>query len=239
MNRCLRWKPVEDFRIFFPPPSPTRMISPGRQHDLEGHAPGRGCARSGCPAARTRCTRSDLRRGSRGTTRACRGRSTPYCFSSSLSFIMLMPGPTVTVRSARSISWIWFIRLTSTRMPPRNGTAPSLSPVPPARGTTGILARLASLTISETCCAVLGRTTTAGRCSAQRCTGKGAGTLARFVRLDTPVSTEPGSSMIASSSATTPGSTVMTGAVVMVLSPGRRRRGGRRSRSRRTPRRAR
>ena len=28
MNRCLRWKPVEDFRIFFPPPSPTRMISP-------------------------------------------------------------------------------------------------------------------------------------------------------------------------------------------------------------------
>ena len=49
-----------------------------------------------------------------------------------------MPGPTVTVRSTRSISWIWFISLTSTRMPPRSGTAPSASPVPPARGTTGM-----------------------------------------------------------------------------------------------------
>ena len=51
---------------------------------------------------------------------------------------MLMPGPTVTVRSTRSISWIRFISLTSTRMPPRSGTAPSESPVPPARGTTGM-----------------------------------------------------------------------------------------------------
>ncbi len=39
-----------------------------------------------------------------------------------------MPGPTVTVRSTRSISWILFISLTSTRMPPRSGTAPSERP---------------------------------------------------------------------------------------------------------------
>ena len=48
--------------------------------------------------------------------------------SSSLSLSMLMPGPTVTVRSTRSISWIWFISLQSIRMPPRSGTAPSLRP---------------------------------------------------------------------------------------------------------------
>jgi hypothetical protein len=51
---------------------------------------------------------------------------------------MLMPGWTVTVRSSRSISRILFISLTSTTMPCRSGTAPSVSPVPPARGTTGI-----------------------------------------------------------------------------------------------------
>ena len=61
--------------------------------------------------------------------------------------------------------------------PPAQRTAPSLRPVP-ARGTTGILARLASLTISDTCWAVRGSTTTAGMCSAHRCTGKGAGTRA-------------------------------------------------------------
>ena len=162
------------------------------------------------------------------------GKKTPYCLSSSLSFSMLMPGPTVTVRSARSISWIWFIRLTSTMIPPRSGTAPSLRPVPPARGTTGILARLASLTISDTCCAVRGSTTTAGMCSAHLCTGKGAGTRARLARLETPVSTDPGSFMIASSSATTASSTVITGAVVIGQPPGLTPRGGRRSRCRRT-----
>ena len=189
----------------------------GGQHDLEGHDQVAGVTESGAQQREPATRDPAARRASRDTTPGCRGRSTPYCFSSSLSFIMLMPGPTVTVRSARSISWIWFIRLTSTRMPPRSGTAPSLRPVPPARGTSGIRARLASLTISDTCCAVLGRTTAAGMCSAQRCTGNGAGTRARFARLEMLVSTEPGSSMIASSSATTPASTVITD--VMVMAP--------------------
>ena len=72
---------------------------------------------------------------------------------------MLIPGPTVTVRLAWSISWIWFISLTSTTIPWRSGTAPSVSPVPPARGTTGIPWRLASLTTSEICSAEVGSTT--------------------------------------------------------------------------------
>ena len=93
-----------------------------------------------------------------------------------------MPGPTVTVRSTRSISWIWFMSLTSTRMPPRSGTAPSDSPVPPARGTIGMRSRLASLTTSETSCAVFGRTATSGMWSAQRWTGNGAGTRVRLTR---------------------------------------------------------
>ena len=91
-----------------------------------------------------------------------------------------MPGWTVTVRSTTSISTILFISLTSTRIPPRSGTAPSVSPVPPARGTTGMRRRLASLTTSETCSAVVGSTTTSGMCSLQRCSGKGAGTRARL-----------------------------------------------------------
>ncbi len=93
-----------------------------------------------------------------------------------------MPGPTVAVRFTRSTSWIRFISLTSTRIPPRSGTAPSERPVPPARGTTGMRSRLASFTTSETSSAVRGRTATSGMNSAQRCTGNGAGTRVRFTR---------------------------------------------------------
>ena len=41
-------------------------------------------------------------------------------------------------RSSMSISKIWFISFTSTRIPFRSGTAPSVRPVPPARGITGM-----------------------------------------------------------------------------------------------------
>ena len=75
---------------------------------------------------------------------------------------MLIPGPTVTVRLEWSISTIWFISFTSTRIPCLSGTAPSVRPVPPARGTTGIRWRLASLTTSDTCSALVGRTTACG-----------------------------------------------------------------------------
>jgi hypothetical protein len=76
---------------------------------------------------------------------------------------MLMPGWTVTVRSTRSMSRMRFISFTSTTIPPRRGTAPSASPVPPARATTGIRSRLASLTTSAICSAEVGSTATAGR----------------------------------------------------------------------------
>ncbi len=122
---------------------------------------------------------------------------------------MLIPGPTVTVRSTMSISWILFMSLTSMRIPPRWGTAPSDRPVPPARGTTGIPRRLASLTTSETSCAVLGRIATSGTWSPQRCTGNGAGTRVRFTREDVLASTRSGSPMIARSSSTTASSTAL------------------------------
>src|ERR687898_820150 len=84
----------------------------------------------------------------------------PCLRSSSESFSMLIPGWTVTVRSAMSISRIRFISFTSTMIPWRSGTAPSVRPVPPARGTTGRRSRLASFTTSETCSAEVGSTTT-------------------------------------------------------------------------------
>ena len=65
------------------------------------------------------------------------GYMTPYGRSRSLSFCMLTPGPTVTVRWSRSMSVIASMRLMSTRIPWRSGTAPSTRPVPPARGTSG------------------------------------------------------------------------------------------------------
>ena len=126
-----------------------------------------------------------------------------------------MPGPTVTVRSTRSTSWMRFMSLTSTRMPPRNGTAPSDSPVPPARGTIGIRSRLASLTTSETSCVVRGRTATSGMWSAQRWTGNGAGTRVRFTRDDMFGSTRSGSPRIARSSSMTASSTALLNATVM------------------------
>src|SRR5829696_5287391 len=113
----------------------------------------------------------------------------PWGLSSSESFSMLIPGCTVTVRSSRSSSRIRFISLTSTMIPCRSGTAPSVSPVPPARGTTGIRSRLASLTTSEICSADVGRTTASGTNSSQRCTGKGEGTRARLKRADLPAKT--------------------------------------------------
>ena len=92
-------------------------------------------------------------------------------------------------------------------MPPRSGTAPSDSPVPPARGTTGMRSRLASLTISETSCAVRGSTATSGMCSAQRWTGNGAGTRVRFTRELRFGSTRSSSPVIARSSSRTASST--------------------------------
>ena len=68
----------------------------------------------------------------------------------------------------------------STTMPCRSGTAPSVSPVAPARGTTGTPQRLASLTTSEICSALVGSTTACGMCSSQRWAGNGAGTRARL-----------------------------------------------------------
>ena len=68
-----------------------------------------------------------------------------------------MPVPTVTVRLTRSISWIWFIRLTSTTIPPRSSTA-SVSPVPPSRGTTGTFSSLAIRTTAATCSVDVGST---------------------------------------------------------------------------------
>ena len=101
---------------------------------------------------------------------------------------MLIPGCTVTVRSSRSISRILFISFTSTTMPCLSGTAPSVSPVPPARGddrdavAVGELHDLGDL---------LGRAWAArrrrARTPSQRCTGKGAGTRARLKRAERPV----------------------------------------------------
>ena len=93
---------------------------------------------------------------------------------------MLIPAPTVTVRFSRSSSLTWFIRLTSTTIPPRSGTAPSVSPVPPSRGTTGTRSSLAMRTTPATCSVLVGRTARSGSRSLHRCTGKGAGTRARL-----------------------------------------------------------
>ena len=67
-------------------------------------------------------------------------------------------------------------------MPCRSGTAPSVRPVPPERGTTGIPNRLAIRTTSATSSVLPGSTTASGMCSAQRWTGNGAGTRARWSR---------------------------------------------------------
>jgi hypothetical protein len=93
---------------------------------------------------------------------------------------MLIPVPTVTVRLTRSSSWTWFIFLTSTTIPRWWGTAPSVSPVPPSRGTIGIISLLATRTTAATCSVDVGITTTSGTRSDHRCTGKGAGTRARL-----------------------------------------------------------
>ena len=68
-----------------------------------------------------------------------------------------MPVPTVTVRFSRSSSLILFIRFTSTTMPPRSGTAPSVSPVPPSRGTTGTRSSLAMRTTPATSSVLVGQ----------------------------------------------------------------------------------
>src|ERR671919_1421684 len=113
----------------------------------------------------------------------------PCGLSSSESFSMLIPGCTVTVRSSRSSSRIRFMSLTSTMIPCRSGTAPSVRPVPPARGTTGTRSRFASFTTSEICSAEVGRTTASGTKSSQRWTGKGEGTRARLKRAEAPAKT--------------------------------------------------
>ena len=105
---------------------------------------------------------------------------------------MLIPVPTVHVRLSRSISWIWFIRLTSTTMPWRSGTAPSVSPVPPSRGTMGTSSSLATRTTAATSSVVSGNVTASGTRSAQRWTGNGAGTRARLYRSVFDVSTWSG-----------------------------------------------
>ena len=108
------------------------------------------------------------------------GYMTPYGRSRSLSFCMLTPGPTVTVRWSRSMSVIASMRLMSTRIPWRSGTAPSTRPVPPARGTSGMLRSLASRTIAATSSVLPGSTTTCGTWSSQRCTANIAGVRARL-----------------------------------------------------------
>src|SRR4029079_12693407 len=113
----------------------------------------------------------------------------PSVLSSSESFSMLIPGWTVTVRSSTSISRILFMSFTSTRIPCRSGTAPSVRPVPPARGTTGTRSRFASLTISETCSADVGRTTACGTNSSHLWAGNGDGTRARLKSAERPVDT--------------------------------------------------
>ena len=135
-----------------------------------------------------------------------------------------MPVPTVTVRSARSISLISFISLTSTRIPPFSGTAPSARPVPPARGTTGIRTRLASLSTPETCSALVGSTATSGMNSAHRCTGNGAGVRVRFTRELMFGSTRFSSPRISFSSSMTASSIAAFIATVIVLPPAPRRR---------------
>ena len=102
---------------------------------------------------------------------------------------MLIPGWTVTVRSSTSISRILFMSFTSTRIPCLSGTAPSVSPVAPARGTTGTRSRFASLTTSEICSAEVGSTTACGMNSSHLCFGKGEGTRARLKSAERPVKT--------------------------------------------------
>ena len=95
-----------------------RMISPVGSTISKLRSPGPACGRSASRAATSRSCRSARRPASTGTRPGRPGRSAPCGRSCSFSLSMLMPGPTVTVRSTRSISWIWFIRLTSTRIPP-------------------------------------------------------------------------------------------------------------------------
>ena len=93
---------------------------------------------------------------------------------------MLMPVPTVTVRLSRSSSLTAFIRFTSITIPPRSGTAPSVRPVPPSRGTTGTRSSLAMRTTPATSSVLVGSTARSGSRSAHLCTGNGAGTRARL-----------------------------------------------------------
>src|SRR6185503_14994708 len=130
----------------------------------------------------------------------------PRGWSSWESFSMLIPGCTVTVRSSTSISRILFMSLTSTRIPCFSGTAPSVSPVPPARGTTGTFARFASLTTSEICSAEVGRTTACGTNSSHLCAGNGDGTRARLKSAERPVNTCSSPQIATSSSISVSGS---------------------------------
>ena len=126
----------------------------GRQHVVEAEHQVAGVPVPARRSATSRWCRSGRRPANTGRTPGRPDRSGRAGRSSSLSLSMLMPVPTVTVRLTRSSSWISFIRLTSTTIPPRSGTAPSVSPVPPSRGTTGIRR---SLAIRTTAGDLLGR----------------------------------------------------------------------------------
>ena len=119
---------------------------------------------------------------------------------------MLIPGWTVTVLSSMSISRILFMSFTSTRIPCRSGTAPSVSPVAPARGTTGTRSRFASFTTSEICSADVGRTTACGMNSSHLWAGNGDGTRARLKSADRPVNTCASPQIATSSSISVSGS---------------------------------
>ena len=58
---------------------------------------------------------------------------------------------------------------------PAQGTAPSVRPVPPSRGTTGTRRSLAIRTTPATSSVLVGSTARSGNRSDQRCTGNGAG----------------------------------------------------------------
>ena len=82
---------VDDLRIFFPPPSPTRMISP------VGSTISKDITRSRVWPKREPSSEKPLHAirpptKEHGYDAGVSGKKTPYCLSSSLSLSMLMPG---------------------------------------------------------------------------------------------------------------------------------------------------
>ncbi len=72
------------------------------------------------------------------------------------------PHSTVTERFSGSMARILFILAVARTIPPRMGTEPPETFVPPPRGVTGMRFSLASFRISATCAVAVGKTTTSG-----------------------------------------------------------------------------